>query len=287
MKLKHKHKINEAQDGKWNGTRWWERPFGLWYYMRKFYHFDKGREFSIELKTGWHWPGITVFRGRESGRTVSVWAHFFIGSVYLTWDGFLSQKWFDTYETTATWENPPRKLTLIQGRKYGITFHDKAVWWDWHAKELEWSSRDPKWMHGSWHPLDTFLGRMKYAEGVPEVYHRKIRFPERTYELEIKLKNDRWWRPRWPLWPCRTMLRRCDIKVLTEGGIPVPGKGENSWDCGDDATHGISGPANNLKEAMDMIFESIKNTREKYGSGLYMYEKKSMADLKLIGANNK
>jgi len=283
MKLKHKYVINEAQSDNWNGTNWWERPFGLWYYKRKFYYYDKGREFSIEAKTGWHWPGFTVYWGKESSQMAQLSVHFFIFSLYLTWYGFLAEKWFDTRECVATWETPPRKFTLIQGRTYGIRFFDKAVWWDCHSKEHEWSSRDPKWMSGSWHPLDTFLGRMKYKEGVPEeVHHRKIRFPERTYDLEVKLKNDRWWRPRWPFWPCRSMLRRCDIKVLTEGGIPVPGKGENSWDCGDDATHGLSGPANNLKDAVDKIFDSVKSKRERYGSGLYMYEKKSMADVKVL-----
>ena len=46
--------------------------------------------------------------------------------------------------------------------------------------------------------------------------------------------------------------------------IPVPGKGENSWDCGEDATFSLSCPSTTISEAIGEMVKSCMRTRERY-----------------------
>jgi hypothetical protein len=46
--------------------------------------------------------------------------------------------------------------------------------------------------------------------------------------------------------------------------IPYQGKGENSWDCGEDGLHSMMGPAQNLEEAIAATVRSVLGSRRKY-----------------------
>ena len=54
-----------------------------------------------------------------------------------------------------------------------------------------------------------------------------------------------------------------------QGGkpIPVPGKGENSWDCDDDAIHSSHGPHSTVHQAVAALVASGYRERTRYGSG--------------------
>lgn len=47
--------------------------------------------------------------------------------------------------------------------------------------------------------------------------------------------------------------------------IPVPGKGENSWDCGEDATYAFSCMADSVEDGIASLVRSILVRRRKYG----------------------
>jgi hypothetical protein len=53
------------------------------------------------------------------------------------------------------------------------------------------------------------------------------------------------------------------IKLDIPGGIPVEGKGENSWDCGMDGILGSSGPT--IEDAVANCVRSALRRREQYG----------------------
>lgn len=53
------------------------------------------------------------------------------------------------------------------------------------------------------------------------------------------------------------------IKLEVPGGIPVEGKGENSWDCGMDGIFGTSGKT--VAEAVGNCARSVLRYRERYG----------------------
>jgi hypothetical protein len=49
------------------------------------------------------------------------------------------------------------------------------------------------------------------------------------------------------------------------GGIPHPGKGENSWDCGMDGVYGLSCEATTVDEAVAAVHACATKNRERYG----------------------
>lgn len=53
------------------------------------------------------------------------------------------------------------------------------------------------------------------------------------------------------------------VKIDVPGGIPVEGKGENSWDCGMDGIFGTSGPT--VPEAVANCTRAALRYRERYG----------------------
>lgn len=93
-----------------------------------------------------------------------------------------------------------------------------------------------------------------------------IPLPEGGYPAHVTLERCLWRRERGRV---RTTWR-ADVKPIV--GIPEPGKGENSWDCGDDATYEMSTPVSGpdgewLSEAVGAMVNSVMRQRERYGSG--------------------
>jgi hypothetical protein len=145
-------------------------------------------------------------------------------------------------------------------RDTGISIHDWGIWVDVWRKRMCWSRDDPWWMHWSVDLKDLFLGRAKYAREVLEKRAVKIPMPEATYDATVEFTRDSWKRSRWP-WPL--VITRVNFDV--PDGIPIPGKGENSWDCGPDATGGLTAPASSIEEGIGMVISSALNTRKRRG----------------------
>jgi len=154
----------------------------------------------------------------------------------------------------------PRKFKQYGwGRVTGISFHDWTVRIEVWADDSCWNSRDRWWQRREWHLniLDALLGRSDYKECQMDEVKTEIGMPEGSYPVRIRKLNCTWKRPRWP-WPQR--LVRMDIKP-TENAIPVPGKGENSWDCGEDASYGSIMPAATYDEAIGKFVQGIMRDR--------------------------
>jgi hypothetical protein len=56
---------------------------------------------------------------------------------------------------------------------------------------------------------------------------------------------------------------QADVKI--PGGIPHQGKGENAWDCGDDATFGLGCSARTVPEAIGEVVAVCLKDRRSYG----------------------
>lgn len=115
---------------------------------------------------------------------------------------------------------------LCQGREIGI-----SLFMDHLAVRL-WS--DP--MDGKYHSVllkDFFLGRETYKTEKVAEHGAILKFPEGAYEATIMVekatRSRRFART-------TTGLR---FTVAVEKGVPHPGKGENSYDCEEDATYSI------------------------------------------------
>lgn len=151
---------------------------------------------------------------------------------------------------------------------FSIRVFDWAIWWDFLKFDWGWSNQMPRWMHGSWHFLDTILGEQKYTNEVLSTHEVLIPMPEGSYPATVKLELATWKRARWPF---KKSVRRSDIDIPV--GIPHQGKGENSWDCGEDALYGQSGgECWTVDKAISGVVESALSYRRKYdGNTMAVY----------------
>lgn len=94
------------------------------------------------------------------------------------------------------------------------------------------------------------------VEGDPEPVI--VPMPEGNYPGHAKQEERTWKRPRWP-WPSQ---HRVEFWVDMDIGIPVPGKGENSYDCDDDAVFGTGGKS--IAEAVANVTRAALRSRERY-----------------------
>jgi hypothetical protein len=133
--------------------------------------------------------------------------------------------------------------------------------WNLWTPHMSWSSKTPRWRHGHWHPLDTLLGQVRHRviRVVEECESVDVPMPEGIYPTKIRILEEGWKRPRW-LWGAK--IKRCHADMW----VPIPhmGKGENSWDCGEDGTYGLTCMADSITEAIGKIVENSLHSRKKY-----------------------
>lgn len=150
-------------------------------------------------------------------------------------------------------------------RRLELRFFDWGVWWTIWFRDDYTSSRDPKWRRGSWHYLDTLLGCEKYTKHVLKEQIVVVPLPEGRYRAHLEFDRCEWKRPRWP-WPKTRHGAYIDfLKGGSTGGPPVPGKGENSWDCGPDAIQAMSLDATDVESAIGETVKRVLKNRVRYG----------------------
>lgn len=150
-----------------------------------------------------------------------------------------------------------------------VSVHSGSIWWEWfHVDQMSWPATDAKgrrlswWRVGNFNVADVLLGRKKYEKTIVDVRPVLIPMPEGPYPAVATRTICTWTRPRWPWWPFTRMRQGGNIDC--EIGIPHEGKGENSWDCGEDATHGI-GFTGNVEDGIGCFVASVTRDRERYG----------------------
>lgn len=150
---------------------------------------------------------------------------------------------------------------LEHDRQFRLSVHDWALWWSiWRDPMGGWSREVPRWREGSFHPRDVFLGKSRCTTTVLEERNVDIPMPEGSYPARAQLVEYAWKRRRW----FAHRIKRVQIEI--EKGIPHAGKGENSWDCGDNATFGITtGACNNIPEGVGILVGSVLRSRVRYG----------------------
>lgn len=142
----------------------------------------------------------------------------------------------------------------------GFYVREGGLWWNVWQNDFEYRSDTPRWRHGHFDPVDWLLGRSEFSRRLLHSTETVVPMPERSYPATVKMEEHTWTRPRWP-WSRR--LLRADISV--EGGIPVPGKGENSYDCGQDAVYALTTRASTVPEAVAKLVRSCLERRARYG----------------------
>lgn len=230
----------------------------------------------------WHWQDLKKDQRGDSGRGLHgrAWLHvkratFGLEWVLMRWTGFNISTWIGGDENDFTLclslfffslylsvdDLLPYK-TLPRGwhRSTGVKVHDGTIWIDiWN--DDSWGGRGKKWWQDiNIHVVDILLGRQKYSEREISVTRWPVSMPEGEYPATIRMYEATWARKRWPI---VQRLTRADIKP--DKPIPFPGKGENQWDQGDDATHEMTCVASDPQEATAKLAASVMRNRTRYG----------------------
>jgi len=152
--------------------------------------------------------------------------------------------------------------TTYGGRDFGLRIHDWAIWWNLGVDDSGWTSTRPKWRDGCWHPI----GHNQRLTD-PEVLDERevlVPMPERSYRGKAKLTRALWGFSGLPHFLAKEH-RTVAIDMLEGEQIPFPGKGENSWDCDEDAAFGQSGPAQSIEEGVGRLVGSVLRSRRRHG----------------------
>ena len=155
---------------------------------------------------------------------------------------------------------PHTCLPRSGSRTTGLRIFSGAIWVDlWN--DNSWGGRDKPW-YQSWNLslADTFLGQQLYGERPLGDGRVTVDMPEGLYPATVTLFESSWHRPRWPR--TRRLLR---ATITPDLPIPIPGKGENSWDCEDDATSSLTCPVATAAAAAATLRESCMETRQRHG----------------------
>lgn len=147
----------------------------------------------------------------------------------------------------------------------GVNFFDGFLHWNLLTPADSWESKTPKWRNGSFHPLDFVLGDAKHSSRVLEDWRPiVVPMPEASYAGQARIEEAQWKRPRLP-WVSKRNVS-CEIKMFEP--VPHPGKGENSWDCGEDACWGGHfGSSRTIAEGVGAMVASSMRSRLNYGAG--------------------
>lgn len=143
-------------------------------------------------------------------------------------------------------------------RELRIAVHDNAVWWNIWINGM--GMRESSWRDNCFHFDDFFLGRSKHSATPRQYCTAVLEMPEGFYTARIVLFTSTWKRPRWPF---ATSVALADVEI--EGGVPVPGDGENDWDMDDDAIFSSTLPAATVEEALSAVRESAMRDRRRNG----------------------
>ena len=127
----------------------------------------------------------------------------------------------------------------------------------WHD-DSGWTKDKFKWQHISFSPIDVLFGKSKYSKRDIEAVTRTVAIDGVEHVLDIRLFESIFKRPRWP-WAKRIM--RADINPRVP--VTIPGKGENSWDCGDDAIHSLTTPCDSVDEAVVKFVADVLKARKR------------------------
>lgn len=234
-----------------------------------------GRWWWGAFRCEWAWKleakaGLRACLGDgDSDRELSVWLSTPFVSVYPSvelprWfcERLLPYRW-------AEWKGERHKIT--EAREVEVRW-DGTLWWSLWQSPHAWSAKTPRWRHGAFHPDDFLFGRARYSTEILEEVRAEIPMPEGIYMATVELVEASWKRPRWPF---SKRLRRANVKP--DKPIPVPGKGENSWDCGEDAIWESCMPARTVHEAVGAMVESAYRSRLNYGGRQWRPEAKEPA----------
>lgn len=242
---------------------------------RKWWHFGKNYRKSITIEiAGWKSHPSIYFRA--DGGEGDITFHIALGfGIWITFAGFIPNKWYPRYYSTYT------KNKLPEERELSISIHGGCLWWDFWVSE-NWSSytKNKTWRKGNIDFRRLIMGKHKCEWKEIERRQFMLPFLEGNYNVEV-IKSYRF--DIWQRWPMKKTISYEVIAGYYENGefiakpVPVEGKGENSWDCDEDATYSCYFPGPPYRKENKTCFDaalyfwhSMMKSRERYGSAQWI-----------------
>ena len=225
----HSQNLTDGKFPTWRHGRAWLGPFHA--------------EWSVLYR-----PGLAVgFRKGghvDDGTGVQVHLALLLFSIYMTFNTarFCGQPYRELRqrELSATWHDGTIQLNLWTGG--GVRVRARP----WHRNCVILNVRE-------W-----FTGRPEYSQTKGDPLDIVIPMPEGCYAATAT-PVVRVWRNRFG----KTVSESWDVSIPS--GIPFQGKGENSWDCGDDGLYGTGG-SGTLEEVIGEVVASVLTSRKRYGN---------------------
>lgn len=151
----------------------------------------------------------------------------------------LPKTWYFKRKCIATWDGD-KEFWLTDGREYGFYLYQWALFWRWHQRIHESKSGEPWWRYFYFRIDDFFLGRTEYMErDLTDAENIAFRLGGKEFVIDsIKWTDASWFRRRIPIALHEHRQVRLHLKI--DKPPMYSGKGENSWDCGDDGTYGVT-----------------------------------------------
>jgi hypothetical protein len=209
---------------------------------KRLFHFrgsvstDRRQLFSYSLASG---PALRF--KYTHGNSDESQSQICLGLVFFTvWFSFnLPRNWYFKRKCIATWDGN-KEFYLTDGREYGFYVHDWAIVWCWHQRVHESGGKKPWWRYFYFHIDDFFLGRTEYmTRDLVDVQNVGFKIGDKTFNMNsIRWYDATWFRRRIPLSLYAHKMVRVEMKI--EKPPMRAGKGENSWDCGDDGSFGLT-----------------------------------------------
>lgn len=216
----------------------------------------------IEARVEYHLPGTSwgaQLHFRKDEDPIGWMVGFGLATVYGSFDSKPIRKLAKFVADTLF---PGDMGTKWSGRDFGIRFFDNAVWWNFGSDDYGWTKGRPKWKDGSWRPLGFDMRQTDPV--VVETREVLVPMPERSYRGTATVTEAYWGFSKLPRF-FHERKRHVDIEMHPGEQIGVPGKGENAWDCGDDAIFSMSTAERTPEDAVGKLVASALRTRKKYG----------------------
>jgi hypothetical protein len=183
-----------------------------------------------------------------------------LGDLWLQLGGVIPYTWLERHK--------PNGDVDYDTRIFEVTVAREHFSWSWWARRDTWSRRDPWWMH-QYHRWDAlFLGRTDVDHEIVETGPCVVPMPETTYPAQYRIERiTHRHRRAFGRFRDRLLGRRSWLRTEIRPGtpIPVPGKGENSWDMDDDAIHSMSVAGASVENAVGQLVIDALRTRARYG----------------------
>lgn len=221
---------------------WWRTDDGRWFRMCNEDGSQRGILQSVEFSwkrgefgpyVGIYWDGCDYNDGKK------LYIGFLFGRVWL---GFGESR---------------------KGSRYGFEFGRKMFYFWWNVRDADTNAEGGKHIVFFWHRIvDAIFGKAQCFTDKPDWKRKEcvVSMPEGDYPAVASFESRVWVRKRSPFHRVR-LSTWIDIPV----GIPFSGKGENSWDMGEDALYGTGCEGHDIEKSIKEARESALRYREQRG----------------------